>query len=73
MTHTISRTDLRHLAGLYSLQETANLLGIPYRRFYYRIFETKQLPKPVTQIGESSRLYFTAIELATLKKKVIAE
>lgn len=73
MTHTISRTDLRHLAGLFSLQEVADSLGIPYRQFYYRIYETKQLPRPKTQIEPSPRLYYTAIELQTLKKQVITE
>ena len=73
MTHNISRTDVRHLAGLFSMQEVADLIGMSYRQLYYRVFETKELPRPTIRIGDSRRMHFTAIELGTIKRLMAAE
>lgn len=70
--NTITNTDLRHLAGLFSLKEVADRLGISYRRLYYLTFETKQVVLPTTQINGKPRPYYTAFELPTVERQVKA-
>ena len=63
---TLSTADLRHRAGLYTIDETAALFGIRTRRFRY-LLESSRLAEPTTRIGRRHRSYYTINQIDQMR------
>jgi DNA-binding transcriptional MerR regulator len=65
----ITSDELRHRAGLWTIGEVADILGIQARRFRYFI-EAKRIFGPKMQIGEKPRRYYTKTELNRIQNMI---
>jgi DNA-binding transcriptional MerR regulator len=65
----LSPTDLRHRAGLFSIEEVAALFSMPIRRFRY-LLEAKRLVPPEARIGQRRRGYYTSAQIEQISRLI---
>lgn len=65
----LSPVDLRHRAGLYSIDEVAALFAIPVRRFRY-LLESKRIVPPEARIGRRQRGYYTITQIDQIRRLI---
>jgi hypothetical protein len=63
---TLSTAELRHRAGLFSIDEVAEIFEIPVRRFRY-LLESSRIWEPTTRIGRRRRGYYTTSEIGQMR------
>lgn len=66
---TLSTAELRHRAGLFTIDEVSALLGIPIRRFRY-LLESSRIGEPTTRIGRRRRSYYTLRQIDQIRRLI---
>ena len=69
---TLTTDEVRHRAGLFTIGETARIVGLRDRRFRYLI-EAGRVFGPKTQISCRRRPYYTQNDLRRLRRLVNEE
>ena len=62
-------SDLRHRAGLFTIDETAALFAIPIRRFRY-LLESNRIVPPETRIGRRQRGFYTINQIDQMRRLI---
>ena len=66
-TNKIDARRLRRMAGLFTIGEAANLIGINVWTLYNEL-RAERLPRPKTTIVRGTRCYYTTQEVERLKR-----
>jgi len=66
-TDKIDARRLRRMAGLFTIGEAANLIGINVWTLYNEL-RAERLPQPKTTIVRGTRCYYTTQEVERLKR-----
>jgi hypothetical protein len=68
-TKTITKEELRHLAGLYDIDEMAEVLGIHKKRQFYYLIERGKVKPPAIEIGSRNRRYYLREDVEAIRSR----
>jgi hypothetical protein len=69
MPDVLTRDEVRRRAGIFNIAEAATVIGLEPRLFRYEL-ERGRVSGPSIRIGNRSRRYYTAEDLATIKARL---
>jgi hypothetical protein len=70
MKSTITKDELRHLAGVYDIGEVAEELGIERKRRLYYLIECGRIEPPAITIGMQRRRYYSREDLEAIRQSL---
>lgn len=65
----LGSADLRRMAGLYTIFEVADQLGVKRSTFYDQLCSGR-LPRPATQVKQGRRCYYTRRDVSELRERM---